>query len=358
MTFTIAKTLREELVTFSICALQNRAGNDFATKAPCQNDTMWSLVWIVLVVVWGSIVALTVQADVLLSTSTLTDVLGSSTFSPRYTFNNGIVEKGKSCSTKNWTLIRNAMTKAVNEKKTTVGTRQRRTLRIRAKCESCVGKPLCIFQSGIGCVRTYGGRRLDKEVAAHDVDEHVRSLNLQSPAPVTDKDSQCSTSMAQIDAALEALLPKLTTSCQALLQAPRKVECLEFSTNCNIDGFKVLARSSIDDQTITSTKISMAGTTTFCTKDVTAVTNIEAKANFQMGTVILKLFGPKDDGMLQETIDSVAPFFLYNATKMVQTQQQQQLTTPGVYTIQAIALVVGTGKVNHKQTTFTVQECN
>jgi hypothetical protein len=124
------------------------------------------------------------------------------------------------------------------------------------------------------------------------------------------------------------------------------VECIKFSPNCSIDGFVVIPAAS--SLTTAPIDLDMSGTTSFCRSAVDAV-NIETNINFDTGTVVIKLFGPKK-GLIQETIASDAPFFLYNATSTIQL-------VPATYMVQALAIVVGKGQVSHKQTTFTVKDC-
>jgi hypothetical protein len=162
---------------------------------------------------------MSVSAQALLSTKVLDDVLGTNTYSPRYTFNNGVVEAGKFCSPKNWHAISDTMTKALNDQKGK--NRSRRQLvrvasrALNAKCSSCSGKPLCLFQSGIGCARIYGGsRRLLTLKDQSKQPQSMRVMQDDGTTTVATNPTMCADSVAAIDAALAQVGPIVSSHSQ------------------------------------------------------------------------------------------------------------------------------------------------
>lgn len=250
------------------------------------------------------------------------------THSPIYTFNNGVVDATKSCPAREWSQIQSTMAAALSQTQKSNG-RQLQLVRSRhsnrqlqrTKCESCHGKPLCLFQSGIGCAKKNGGGRKQ------------RQRNLQQ--------GKCSSGITAIDAALNTLKSSLSLSCQALLNAPRKIECTEFAWDCNIVGFTVLRNNGS-----VVTALNMTGTSSFCSS--VGEVNIETITNFDMGTITTEFTSKGPSFFFQHSFGNYSPYLVFQKGKAMKL-------SPGTYTLKATATT--TASSNTKETTFTVRSC-
>lgn len=151
-----------------------------------------------------------------------TTMATTNTFAPIYNFNNGTYDATKICPSDEWSRIQIAMGNAFG------GTGARRELlrsppsnrrNLALKCSGCGGRPLCLAQIGLGCALLGKRRRLELH--------NERDLNT----------SPCSSKITAVDSALTTIKSTLSSPCQALLNAPRGIQCAEYTHDCNIVSF-------------------------------------------------------------------------------------------------------------------------
>lgn len=152
-------------------------------------------------------------------------ILVKTTYSPIYIFNNGIVDGAKTFTAADWTSIQTAMGNALlkwqhgtgsvrgrrrNRQLPSLGNSgdkfaaRQRKLTVSTKCASCKAQPLCLYQSGIGCMKTSGGGR-----------------QLQEGGAVVTS-SYCTDGVFAVDAALLALKTQTGAVVSSLAQCAAK----------------------------------------------------------------------------------------------------------------------------------------
>lgn len=312
-----------------------------------------------------------------------------SSHAPIFTFNNGIVEEGKSCAHGEWNRIKDIVGNAIlvpSAAPSTTNTTKshvRRGLRSTTtttttdadmasslhqrqllRCSDCGGRPLCLQSIGLGCAKRSFRRELHKE-----------STSNSGPSNKAGSSNMCSKQVTAVNAALSAAMSvknDWTASCRKLIMAsPRTVECMEFTHNCDILGFNVIkvktGEKNVTAQPDVIAKLSANnnnGTTSFCSS-IGEIT-IEADTNFDLGTVTWELTGLNHTYAFAR-LDYRVPYTVFgdNASeryistnrmqiKGIESNVKLEQLEPGEYTVRAYS---HDKPSSGKAVTFTVKNC-
>jgi hypothetical protein len=276
-------------------------------------------------------------------------VAAAKVFSPVYHFNNGTVDDTKKCQSDEWSRIQIAAGNAIGGAGRVLLRSPESHRRLPMKCSDCGGKPLCLAAIGIGCA-LLGKRRLMER-------QDVRSLN----------NGPCSSKSAAIDLALTTIAPTVSAPCQALLNAPRNVQCAEYTKDCDIFGFTLM--NSFSQTEIAKLNTTDVGNTptTICSSKVGTVT-IRADTNFFLGTVTFTFSGKRSTGMSVKTEtndDANQPYVAFgkmyippvktgNGTYVPKPKFNTRILYAGVYTVSAFSQ---DNPTEGKTATFTIKQC-
>jgi hypothetical protein len=211
-------------------------------------------------------------------------------YAPHFTFNKDIEEEGKSCTAEEWNLVRNTLDNAVPGHRR-VGTRAR-SLRENSSSSS--------YYYGSGCYSTSKLQTRETDVQNHSTATNRRSLWAFSQPKV----DQCAVDVKSARANLDVLLPRLSSTCQALIKSPLDVACVE-RVECEISHFSL--RSAETDRLIVAKVPARGGS--FCAN---SPVTLEAITKFDLGKV---QFSWKDaQGQENTRIENAAPYLMMGRT--------------------------------------------
>lgn len=303
-------------------------------------------------------------------TPSINVVQAQDSLSAMVTFNSGIIEPSKTCLKEEWSRVDNAVSMALDEAmrrrsrdshdKTRHNRRLLRSVSANASvavgrnhrrlpCTNCGGRPLCLAFSGRGCAILSSRRR--HLSAASNTTVIDRSLN---------DASMCMEEVDEVDKAMAILTPSLSTPCRDLVNAPRTVQCVEFTTQCDIRGFALLqqAQSHIGGLAFAfpnSLRFPSTGSTHFCRSVSGNDIAIRVDAAFVLGAVTLQLRGPNN--YFYSNTELGMPYSVFGKETSAQGQVVRLLSRPlavGSYTLSAVSLDNPTAGITAY---FTVKDC-
>ena len=211
---------------------------------------------------------------------------------------------------------------------------RRRQLKTKAKCrDECEG----IVAGSCHVTGCKGFRRQLKS-------KNLRTNRLFRKRELYDDDAVCSFGLETLNKELNALLPKLSASCQPVVKSMREVTCFDDVRYAKIEGFNLW---NADTDTIVATNFK--NSTTFCY--TSSNLNIEAVANACVEEVEMRLSGPVSE---VEDSEDIAPYTIFGFNDGDRKNLNGRRLPIGKYTVST--------KLEDSQTpiskvTFTVKKC-